>query len=316
MKPLADGSGKSLVDRTTDISQRLATVDSQCAVCSGSRLRAVFRFEEAGTHVMKCGDCDFEFVQPFVVEAGAQESSIATDDSYVEAMKTGYAAAAERTRQLALRRLELYGVLRRAGSMPRIAEIGSGAGWMVQAFRQQGADCIGIELDPALIEAAGERGVELIQGDICGLETDWLGRFDVVCASQVLEHIREPYEAISRMTKLLRPGGLLHVDVPNGDSWGSRLRRLRPSEERWGVITLPPHQMGYRRKTLTKMFERARLSMIGVFERPTNDPVFGQTVLPQGARATAAMTLSWLLGHGYLLVGLAARPSSGAEAPE
>jgi SAM-dependent methyltransferase len=39
--------------------------------------------------------------------------------------------------------------------------------------------------------------------------------FDLVCISHVLEHLTDPYEAMDLFTNLLKPGGLLLVDIPN-----------------------------------------------------------------------------------------------------
>jgi 2-polyprenyl-3-methyl-5-hydroxy-6-metoxy-1,4-benzoquinol methylase len=41
------------------------------------------------------------------------------------------------------------------------------------------------------------------------------GFFDVVCISHVLEHLTDPYEAMELFTSVLKPGGLLLVDIPN-----------------------------------------------------------------------------------------------------
>jgi SAM-dependent methyltransferase len=39
--------------------------------------------------------------------------------------------------------------------------------------------------------------------------------FDVVSISHVLEHLTDPYEAMDLFTSVLKPGGLLLIDIPN-----------------------------------------------------------------------------------------------------
>jgi SAM-dependent methyltransferase len=50
--------------------------------------------------------------------------------------------------------------------------------------------------------------------------------FDVVLALEVLEHLLDPIGAFSSATKLLRPGGIAIVSVPNAFNWRNRLRML------------------------------------------------------------------------------------------
>ena len=44
---------------------------------------------------------------------------------------------------------------------------------------------------------------------------DWLGKFDYVIAADILEHLNNPWEAVSRIARLLKPGGKLIASLPN-----------------------------------------------------------------------------------------------------
>jgi SAM-dependent methyltransferase len=47
------------------------------------------------------------------------------------------------------------------------------------------------------------------------LPADWLGRFDLVTAHFVLEHVANPVETLTRLRRLLAPGGRLFFTVPD-----------------------------------------------------------------------------------------------------
>lgn len=75
-------------------------------------------------------------------------------------------------------------------------------------------------------------------------ELDWTGvqegppgieHWDVACCFQVLEHLPDPLEALSSLTRGLRPGGEVFLGLPMGDGWLGRARDL--------VLDAPPHHL-------------------------------------------------------------------------
>lgn len=230
---------------------------------------------------------------------------MATSPSYLEAMKSQFAEKRPLIQVRAMRRLELYTRLLGNRVPARILEVGSGTGWMVWAFNQLGVEALGVELEADLVASASALGSNVKQGDICQMNCSGWPLFDVVCASQTLEHITAPRLAIRNMVRLVRPGGLIHVDVPNAGSWGARVRRWRHGDSNWGVIALPHHQIGYQAKSLGRLLEDAGLTVLQLLEKPTNDGVYGQTIIPSAFRSRIAMQLSRFVGHGYVLAALA-----------
>jgi 2-polyprenyl-3-methyl-5-hydroxy-6-metoxy-1,4-benzoquinol methylase len=44
---------------------------------------------------------------------------------------------------------------------------------------------------------------------------DWAERFDVVCSFYVLEHVADPVDSVTSVTRLIKPGGYFYAIVPN-----------------------------------------------------------------------------------------------------
>ena len=91
------------------------------------------------------------------------------------------------------------------------------ARWMaahfLRAARQLGYDVAGLEPHPdRAASVARELGIPMEQAFI---EDDSLppGRFDVVYHCDLLAHFPDPFRALSSMTRLLRPGGVLCFEV-------------------------------------------------------------------------------------------------------
>jgi 2-polyprenyl-3-methyl-5-hydroxy-6-metoxy-1,4-benzoquinol methylase len=279
-----------------------------CPVCEGGALQIVGKLRD-GCSIMRCLQCRFEFVGPIWREsANSNELSTVTAPSYITSMKSEYEAVKRLVQNRAQRRLELYTRLLDGQAPTSILEVGSGTGWMVRAFSELGITCTGIELSDDLVGVARALGADVRQDDICQLRSADYSLYDVVFSSQTLEHITTPKLALSNIWRLLRPGGVLHIDVPNANSWGAKFRRLRSSDLVWGALSLPYHQMGYHAASLRRLFADVGLTRVRIMERSTDDEVFGQTILPSSFMSILAMQASRLLGHGYLLVGIARKP--------
>jgi ubiquinone/menaquinone biosynthesis C-methylase UbiE len=60
--------------------------------------------------------------------------------------------------------------------------------------------------------------------------------FDVVTASELLEHVPEPSSLIAEIARILRPGGILWATTPHSRGASARLLKLN-----WNVIGPPEH---------------------------------------------------------------------------
>lgn len=109
----------------------------------------------------------------------------------------------------------------------RVIDVGSGAGrHSFEAYRR-GADIVAFDQDEAELagvatmfgamaavgEAPASAQAQAVAGDALALPYPD-GHFDVVIASEILEHVPADDAAIDELVRVLRPGGLLAVTVP------------------------------------------------------------------------------------------------------
>ncbi len=95
----------------------------------------------------------------------------------------------------------------------RVAELGCGSGGMLEALGRFGS-AVGVEADPALLEAARQRGLDCRAGSLPADVPLPAGEWDAVCLFDVLEHLDDEAAALGACRRLLAPGGLLFVAVP------------------------------------------------------------------------------------------------------
>lgn len=102
----------------------------------------------------------------------------------------------------------------------KVFEIGCNDGLFMDKLRERGAEVMfGVEPNPVSGKIARERGItvysDMISPALCRDAVAKVGKFDLVIARQVLEHIVD-FENFFECVKLaLRDDGLLFIDVPD-----------------------------------------------------------------------------------------------------
>ena len=103
------------------------------------------------------------------------------------------------------------------GSAP-VLDLGCGRGELLLMLRDAGVDAVGVEADPALVQAARRRGLEVIEGDCAEVLGDQQSsHWGAVTAIHLMEHL-EAAVALSllhEVRRILRPGGIFLAECPN-----------------------------------------------------------------------------------------------------
>lgn len=97
-----------------------------------------------------------------------------------------------------------------------IAEVGSGGGHVLRLFpmaRLTAIDVSGVYLESARRNLAGY-DVRFMKGEVDKLDLP-AASFDRVICSEVLEHVVDPDAVLAAIARLLRPGGVAVITVPN-----------------------------------------------------------------------------------------------------
>jgi methionine biosynthesis protein MetW len=100
----------------------------------------------------------------------------------------------------------------------RVLDLGCGGGHNGALLKRAGArEVVGVELDAGAAAQARKRLDAVVQGDLAHLDLAQLGDepFDVILASDVLEHLADPEAVLARALTRLRPGGAVVVSLPN-----------------------------------------------------------------------------------------------------
>ena len=190
---------------------------------SAARLR--HEYQRLGTHVetaeteeitlQRCKSCDLKFFTPIVTPEKDFYEKLQRFPWYYLEEKDEFATAAQHIH-----------------TSDEVLEIGAGRGAF--AHKIAGSRYTGLELSAAAVSAARETGLELRYETVEQHAVENAGRYDVVCAFQVLEHVPETARFLRAAIDCLRTDGRLILSVPNDDGF------VRLDAD---VLNFPPHHM-------------------------------------------------------------------------
>lgn len=144
---------------------------------------------------------------------------------------------------------------RRSG---RLLDVGFGAGTILEAARRSGWNPFGVDVAERAVEHAREQGFEVFCGNL--EEARYPGNyFDVVTASEILEHVFNPQEMLHEIARILRPGGLLWLTTPHSRGISAQILGLK-----WSTVCPPEHVQLFSRNGTKKMLKAAGLREVSV----------------------------------------------------
>ena len=101
----------------------------------------------------------------------------------------------------------------------RVLDLASGEGYGVEILARRASFVCGVEVDDESIRHAVERyrqpNLEFIKGCLTAVPISEPHSFDVITCFEALEHIEQHDETMREVKRLLKPGGLFIVSVPN-----------------------------------------------------------------------------------------------------
>ena len=153
-------------------------------------------------------------------------------------------------RQLLAAMIRELGIQRDA----RTLDVGSGTGANLRLLAELGFErVLGLDRSEEAIRYCGEKALPPVEhGDLCELPFAE-GDFDLVIATDVLEHVEDEARAVGELRRVLRPGGRLIVTVPAFQSlWGLQDR-------------VSHHKRRYRRRELEARLREGGLEVARSF---------------------------------------------------
>jgi 2-polyprenyl-3-methyl-5-hydroxy-6-metoxy-1,4-benzoquinol methylase len=222
-----------LIARFGRIPEALLT-PRRCPTCGASDTR--HELDKDHMQLVRCTACDLVYVSPTFDEAHYAE--VYASQQYQDIVRDlGIKSHEYRVGRFGAERVGLM-ANHVTAARPRYLDVGCSTGFVVEAARDRGWEAVGIDLNPSAVEFGRGRGLDLRTAALeeAGFEP---GSFDAVSLFDVLEHLIDPVRTLRAAVRLLQPGGIVFLYVPNYDS-ASRLLMGKDAHFIW-----PTHHLNY-----------------------------------------------------------------------
>jgi SAM-dependent methyltransferase len=125
----------------------------------------------------------------------------------------------------------------------RLIDIGSGPGYFLLHGRKRGWNVRGVEPSRQAASHSRGLGLDIVEAFLNDQMAATLGTYDVAHMNEVLEHVPDPRRVLQLVNRLLEPGGLVSLMVPNDYSPFQAALRDACGLAPWWVA--PPHHINY-----------------------------------------------------------------------
>lgn len=285
-----------------------------CQLCSSDDVRDYVAHE--GASFLRCHNCGLVFNgQPEEVVRSAHqvfdeaESFARVERRFGRKMKT------------ARRRIGLIRSYRSTGSL---LDIGCGTCAILIAAREAGYEAVGLDDGEYPVRRGRELGFEVRQASLTdtGFED---GAFDVVTLWNVLEHIPRTADGLAEIHRILKPGGIVALTVPNGEYLKAHLLRGRHRYYRGAGARL--HHVYHTPRTIRRALENQGFEVRTTYCAPGSaipcgpGPRLCQALVAPLRRAVNLLADALRVRDNVLVLASKAHPAcpappSGRPAPE
>lgn len=226
----------------------------KCPMCRSKNTHLLYRnppdYDYGTEHVFninRCKDCGIIHIEPMPT----------MEDIFKMYPDTYYTLSPKKRTNKIMSVLEfLYtkksvrSISKLCGENGRVLDVGCGSGSYMLMLRKysKSLDLYGIDikLSKDLLE---RDDIHFTSGDLleATLPENY---FDVIMMNNFIEHVTNPGEIIAKSHSLLKKGGVLVGEVPNGDSYGHKVWKSY-----WGPLHTPRHLFIFNKENLTNLFK-------------------------------------------------------------
>lgn len=233
-----------------------ASEEVKCPACDSDDFGE--EFEKLGFKYVNCRSCSTLFVNP-------RPGLKALRQFYSESNSTTFwvneffkPVAENRRKKIFRPRAEYVKSMLGAKETPLIGDIGTGYGLFLDELRKMVPKGNYVAIEPSsemagICESLGFEACCSFLEDIHGME----GRFDLLTAFELIEHLNEPLLFLSKAKAMLKPGGYFMATTLNGKGFDIQILW-----EKSKSVTPPHHLNFFNVSSMTHLMERAGFQVL------------------------------------------------------
>ncbi len=187
-----------------------------CGSCDQSSFPIYYLFNQKRFEGKQCERCGFIFIAPRPTQ---NELALMYSDEYFLHDGADFGAHAQHDYETAAIRGSvkfpaILGAIRAVKPNGKFLEIGCGMGYFLNFVREQGYSVSGIEYSALGTKMCREKfGLDVVQSSFEDFSAP-PESYDVIFMGDVLEHLVEPLAMLQKARTLLKPSGVVALEVP------------------------------------------------------------------------------------------------------
>jgi SAM-dependent methyltransferase len=243
-----------------------------CPFCDNDQYKEIYK-ERGALGIVRCLSCGLLYVNPRLKDP--EKVYWGDVDKYFKEARMIFEGNAKHHRDpnytADLRLIYKY------QPVGKFLDIGANMGFFLRKARAWQWDLYGVEPSPSLSEMARryfDLHVKTSFLENAGFEDNF---FDVVTMTDVFEHIPQPGRILSQIHKVLKPGGILFIKVPNGlfNLCKFYLAKIMGKLGDYDIFDSYEHLVHYSDRTLRQMLNKYGFKVIKMtVGRPIQVPVW------------------------------------------
>ncbi len=292
-------------------------VRTSCNACGVDSFQEKLQVGE--WHIGRCSVCSLIYVNPVSLFKKTSYYDLSRDYYYTRLQREITPAKVEFEKgQLRSQLEEVLKLTPHFSPVVKFLDLGCGPGLAVHAAVELGWEAIGIDIDSELIRL----GKNILNVDIrCDniIESRFDdGQFNFVRIKSVLHLLPNPYDVLVEAKRVLAPGGVVLITVPNEAGLLNQLNLLlgRKRKGRLGTLVLPYHSHAFTPATLKRLLVRSGLKIHLVKTTTPRDPAYASIdQLEKASFGGELLAIVWrfskAIHRGSLLVAYASKQMCG-----
>lgn len=213
--------------------------------------------------IVQCNECETYFVSPLIAFSDGDWAKLYGAEYF--GSQSGWLVK-KRDQELT-GRFDKAMELLKDRSRIKFLDVGTGEGKTLIKGLERGWDVTGVDIIDLRVPEAKKEGIKFIQGKFIELDLPE-NHYDFIYLDSVMEHVLNPFEYLQKIEKLLNPGGLLYIGVPNEDSLFNVIRKVAFKvagrtgiSEKIKPFDTPYHVVGFNDRSLPFIIKRAGLEI-------------------------------------------------------
>lgn len=226
--------------------------ECSCPLCDSDAASVIYT-ERAGLRVVRCRGCQLMYVSPRLKRP--ESLYFGDEQSYLREVRLILEGKAKAHRDPNYE--EHLRTIARFKPRGRFLDVGTNMGLFLRNAVGRGWELYGVDPSPALSKIAREQfhlNVKTAFLEDANYPSEF---FDVVCMTDVFEHIKEPKALLGEIHRITAQGAIVYINVPNGlfNVLKLKLATLFGRTQHHDIFDSYEHVVHYTHETLVRMIE-------------------------------------------------------------